>query len=176
MKISIENIRNGIKNTKWPYRLQSISVGKIFDLLPSRSQLYIDGAHNISGAYVISEFLKSEKQKDGIKNYIINGRTKDTDSEGFLSQFKNSVEMICAIRVKMEVLAESPYKIKESAEKINLHCIVCHSITDAIKKIICYENNGEYSDNIDFNRLKTPVRICICGSFYLARDFKIENN
>jgi len=180
MNISDENIINGINNTKWPYRLQKIDHGKIFEILPKDSVFYIDGAHNISGAKVISDFLKNEKNIDNIDNYIINGRTKDTDSKNYLMQFKGTVNLIVAIRGKLEGLPESPYVIQKSAHEIGMNCIIGMGIIDAVKKIILYHHNiaidDENLENFDSKNYQNPLRICICGSFYLARDLKFEEN
>ena len=165
--ITNENIINGIKKTSWHYRLEEFSSGILFSILPIGSRLYTDGAHNAHGAKAIADFLNTEKQKDGMNNYIINGRTKDTDSKGFLAEFKNSITMLCAIRVKMEALSENPDKIAKAGIELGINSISCSSIADSLEKIKLHNQNllnGDY-----------PLRVIICGSFYLARDFAAES-
>ncbi len=177
MQITVENIINGLKNTHWPYRMQIITSGKVFSCLPKNSIFYIDGAHNISAAKVLADFFKSEKEKDGIANFIINGRTKDTDSHGFLTQFIGAIDMLVAVWVKMEALPENPIKIAAAAKEVGLKCEIAPSLLDAVKIISCVANNIDISaaDTCNTADLDLPVRICICGSFYLARDLKLEN-
>lgn len=178
MQITTENIINGVRNTKWHYRMQKITNGEVSKILPKDSVLYIDGAHNISAAKVLADFLRDSKNKDGMDNFIINGRTKDTDSIGFLKQFVGAINCVVAIRVKMEALPENPIAIAEAAKSIGIDCYIGSSIIDSVKIISCIANgiDIEKRDEIDISKFHKPVRICICGSFYLARDLKIENN
>ena len=177
MNIDLENIINGLKQTKWAYRMQRITSGKVFNALPKNSIFYIDGAHNISAAKVLTDFLISEKEKDGINNYIINGRTKDTDSHGFLKQLVGGVDLVVAVRVKMEALPEDPIVITKAAQEVGLNCVIGSSLLDAVKIISCKANNIDINmcDECDTSSFNIPVRICICGSFYLARDLKFES-
>ncbi|QED23763.1 folylpolyglutamate synthase/dihydrofolate synthase family protein [Candidatus Deianiraea vastatrix] len=169
-RITIESIAKGLKSVKWRYRLEKVDENhKLMKLLPKNSILYIDGAHNPHGAKAISDFLSLEQQKDNISNYIINGRTKDTDSRSFLWQFLNNIKMAVAIRSTMEAIPESPEIIAKAGNEIGLKTLVAKSLEDAIKLILAFENNIlEYSSIENIDNLK-PVRIVICGSFYLAK-------
>ena len=50
LKLSIQDLHNGLKNTKWVGRLEKINDDPV---------LYIDGGHNIDGISRITEFVKS---------------------------------------------------------------------------------------------------------------------
>lgn len=50
LKLSIQDLHNGLKNTKWVGRLEKINVDPV---------IYIDGGHNIDGISRITEFVKS---------------------------------------------------------------------------------------------------------------------
>lgn len=50
LKLSIQDLHNGLKNTKWFGRLEKINDNPV---------IYIDGGHNIDGVTRITEFVKS---------------------------------------------------------------------------------------------------------------------
>ena len=50
LKLSIQDLHNGLKNTKWVGRLEKINDNPV---------IYIDGGHNIDGVTRITEFVKS---------------------------------------------------------------------------------------------------------------------
>lgn len=50
LKLSIQDLHNGLKNTKWVGRLEKINDNPV---------IYIDGGHNIDGITRITEFIKS---------------------------------------------------------------------------------------------------------------------
>lgn len=50
LKLSIQDLNNGLKNTKWVGRLEKINDDPV---------IYIDGGHNIDGISRITEFVKS---------------------------------------------------------------------------------------------------------------------
>lgn len=50
LKLSIQDLHNGLKNTKWVGRLEKINDNPV---------IYIDGGHNIDGISRITEFVKS---------------------------------------------------------------------------------------------------------------------
>jgi dihydrofolate synthase/folylpolyglutamate synthase len=156
-KINENHISNGIKTAYWPVRMEPVLNRKIVSILPEGSEVFIDGAHNISGAQAIANFLA--EKTDALQNYIIVGRTKNTDSFNFLLRFKDIVKKIFAVRVQLEAMPQAPELIVSSGLKAGIEIEKANNILDAIEKIsiICGTN---------------PVRIIICGSLYLARDLK----
>jgi dihydrofolate synthase/folylpolyglutamate synthase len=154
--IFVDKINEGIQNTKWPVRMEPVKC----DILPPKSELFIDGAHNISGAFAVANFLKQHKNTH--KLYIINGRTKNTDSYGFLQQFVGVTDMIMAVRVQTEALPEAPEIIVAEGKKLGLNIKKGDNINDSLEKIAldCQEK---------------PACVVICGSLYLARDLASSN-
>lgn len=76
LKISNKNIYGGLKNTKWPARLQFI--GK---------NVLIDCAHNPDGIKALAEELKAIKRRNDFKNLVIVfGVLRDKDFEEMLRQ------------------------------------------------------------------------------------------
>lgn len=156
--ITIDSINYGIKSAYLPARLEVLKNSNL-DFLPNGSIVYIDGAHNKHGALAVAEFLKAQKNIDGMANYLINGRTAGADLRGFLEPFVGVVDSVVAVRVRSEYFPESPENIAEAALDLGIQSFIAGGILEAIEKI------SQISD--------LHVRVLICGSFYLARDLKL---
>jgi dihydrofolate synthase/folylpolyglutamate synthase len=81
-------IASGLANVKWPSRLEMLERSYV----PAGFELWIDGAHNAAGAYVISNYIR-EKWKDR-PVYIIFGTTQGRDVAGFLKYFDFADEVV----------------------------------------------------------------------------------
>ena len=156
--ITINSINCGIKSAYLSARLEVVKNSN-FDLLPNGSVVYIDGAHNKHGALAVAEFLKCQKSIDGMANYLINGRTAGADLRGFLEPFAGVIDSVVAVRVRSEYFPESPENIAEAGLDLGIQSFIAGGILESIEKV------SQISD--------LPVRILICGSFYLARDLKL---
>lgn len=152
--ISMKNIHKGLTSTKWPARMERITSGKLYAMLPENFELWVDGAHNVAGARMIAETLKMMPAK---KLIMINGRTKDRDIKGFLECFVDITQEVFCIPIYSEPKSEKPERISECAESLGFEANVSESISEAIKAIIA-KYHGE------------DIRIVACGSLYLAGD------
>ncbi len=156
--ISDDHICQGLTSTNWPGRLQKITKGRIISLLPklpkkSAWEIWLDGAHNEAGAYVLSQNLLTLTKKP---IYMIFGMTKGRDTEKFLSHFKNIVKMVVGVLIKTEPSAYSAEQICSSAKNLNFVTYKAESIDDAILHIT--------------KNAKEPGIILFAGSLYLASD------
>ena len=148
------HIKQALVKTYWSARMEKIQSGVLFSLLTKECELWLDGAHNTFGAEMLSATLDTLPL---MPTFLINGRTKDRDIEGFLMCFIGKVEHVVAIPVEYEPLSENPEKIKQIAEKIGFNATVSNSLTEAVQKCLKLAK-GE------------AIRILICGSLYLAGD------
>jgi dihydrofolate synthase/folylpolyglutamate synthase len=153
-----EGINQAVSSVKWHSRLEKINnnLNKILKNL--HSEIWIDGAHNEGGAFILANWIKSQSK---IKNFIICGFSRGKCKVEFLEKFKDIAE-IFAVRVDGEPYPESPENIISVAKK--------HGI---------FVNNGENLLNainlIENKSLSEPYRIIICGSLHLARDVRHFN-
>lgn len=158
--ITDQNIKDGISNAVWPARMQRITKGRLFDMLPDGFELWLDGAHNTGGAQMISATIGNLWQDKPI--YIINGRTGERDIKGFLEYFKGLVTAIYGVKVLSEPKAESAENIAIAAREIGFESHASASIIEAISSIIS-------------SSIKRPARILVIGSLYLAGDILLAN-
>jgi dihydrofolate synthase / folylpolyglutamate synthase len=157
--ISDEVISDGISKAVWPGRLEIITSGTLVDILKPESELWIDGAHNIGGAFAMASWISA--MQDDKTNILIIGKSAKKDQQPFLQQFKGHVDKIFAITVEGEPKAENANIITNAAINIGLECQSADNLLDAIEKI---------------SQLKGPKRVLICGSLYLQNDLKKYNS
>ena len=185
-ELDIAKLHNGIKKTKWSGRLEQIKEKRLLKILPENSEIFFDGAHNYSGAKALSDYIKT--LNDSLNNYIIIGRTKDTDSSIFIKEFVLDSNEIDKINLKNKITKQETYfikaifavksngEIKPEHEEVIYKQIINSKYTDFFD-----ENNTFFASNfvqamkniVIFNnkfKVQKPVRIFICGSLYMARD------
>ncbi len=158
--IDLNHIKHGLTATTWPARMQKITTGILYEMLPEGFELWVDGAHNTGGAQMISATI-ANLWKDK-PTYLINGRTGDRDIKGYLEYFKGIVEFVCGVRVLSEPKGELAENIATGAKEAGLKAYACDSIKDAVTLIL--------------SNAKQPSRILVTGSLYLAADIQLANS
>lgn len=138
---------------EWPARLQRISEGPLFDLLPGGSELWVDGAHNPSAGRAISSFLV--EQKPGMPVLLVMGMLASKDHDGFLKCFPAGTKLI-AVPVPGHA-GVVPADLAAKAVAAGLDAVSADTLGEALA------------------RLGQPARVMVCGSLHLAGDFLKEN-
>jgi len=159
-QIDEQIIAKGITNTKWIARLQKLEKGKLFKELGSNIEIWVDGAHNIAGAHVVTEWLKDYKKDK--KLYIILGMTGGRDIRGFITPLAEMIDSLYGVYINNEPSSYNALKIVEETSAIGINSFECDSIEDAIMKA------KEDAKNQD-------AMILILGSLYLAGE-ALEKN
>ena len=159
------SINTGLRNTYWPARLEKIEKGKFIDSLPDDFELYLDGAHNISGICVLTEWLKSSRSD--YDHYLVLGVTKEKALSDFFYFFKPHVKYIIGVCVQSEPRSQSAEIISLEAAKHDIPTQHCASLTSAIDTIKAITSVRKNSDK--------KVRITVCGSLFLAGDMLKQN-
>lgn len=160
-EISKDAIKQAISTLEWASRLQKIE-GKLAKILQnSESELWIDGAHNPSGAFALARFLNDESEKNPQQNFIICGFSRNKCKKEFLEAFRNNTKII-AVRVDGEPYPEEAEKIVEVGKAANIAIHAASDLLDALHYI-----------NLQMQH--KPCRVVICGSLHLARDVRKFN-
>ncbi|MFT6346289.1 MAG: dihydrofolate synthase/folylpolyglutamate synthase [Myxococcota bacterium] len=160
-EISQDSINEGLKSIKWISRLEKLH----HKSLKKDDEIWIDGAHNQAGFEVLADWIADKinddfENKKPKRNFLITGFTKNKAKSEFFLPFKDIIDFICAIRVSGET---NPEEADVIVEKI---------LTSGIKEV---KNQEDLENAINFLinlDPENPCRIVICGSLYLARDFK----
>jgi len=72
----------GIRNARWPARLQRLGPGALSDLLPPDAELWLDGGHNPAAAKALADFLP--RQGGGRPAELVLGMLANKDAGRFL--------------------------------------------------------------------------------------------
>lgn len=161
--ITETHIKSALIKTFWPARLQKITSGKFFNILPQNFNLYLDGSHNLQGAATIKKFLEQEKEKEKNKKiFVIFSMLKDKNCNGFLKKISKEIDHLVAIPIANELKSRSSAEINEIAKKNKISCDEAKDFNEAFENILSSNKSGE------------PAMILICGSLYLAGNFLTE--
>ncbi|WP_202068263.1 folylpolyglutamate synthase/dihydrofolate synthase family protein [Rickettsia tillamookensis] len=153
--ISNEIISKGLQNTIWRARIEKIEPKKYSKLIGDNVQIWVDAAHNNSGAQVLTNWIR-----DNLKSpiYLILGMTKNRNIEEFCSYFKGLTIKGYGVKVLSEPLSHSAETINLEGRKSGIDFSESDSLEEAISDI--KKINGDNKANI-----------IITGSLYLASDF-----
>ena len=145
--VNDEHIKKGIQKINNIARLQEIKIGRLKSLVKNNLFL-ISGDHNVDGARVLNEYLKSLD----CKKHIIIGMMKNKEHEEYINYFKN-ISSITTIDIPNQPNAISGKKLKEKF-KVMSNVQYKDSIEEAIKSVPL--NDGDL--------------LLITGSLYLCAE------
>ena len=155
-KISSENIKLGITKARWPGRLEKIKSGHIRDLLDRSSEIWLDGGHNISGANVILNWLKSYKNIEDYESIVlICGFLQNKDVQNIILNFKDEVNKILFVPIKENNNSFSLQDLSNIAYSLNIKNDYYKSLKRALISI----------------KDKKNTLFLVFGSLYLAGEF-----
>lgn len=150
--VTADQLREGIRKTRWPARMEQIAPG-----------IYLDGAHNGDG---IREFLKAarmirETHQEG-RVWLIFAVAADKDYREMLSEIGMTLKPDFCMLTKMDSYrALSLLKLRQTAEET----------LGEKTKIRCFEKTAE-AVRILFSEKKKEDLALIAGSLYLAGEVK----
>lgn len=143
-------VRNGIRDAKWPGRLEII--GK-------RPFILLDGAHNKASARILVEAVKKIFKYD--KLILVLGISKDKDVKGILGELLPETETVVLTKSKVSGRALDPMKIKEEIMDMK------HSIKD-----ITLTYNTQDALNRALSSARPADLILITGSLFVVGEIK----
>lgn len=150
---SQQDFAKGLTNAYWPARIQKIPPAKYAHIISSKTQIWLDGAHNEHGAKVLAKWLEDELKRDVA---LIVGMTKNRDISKFLQYFNSLCDNIFTVPVISEPLSHCAESLTSSALKSGIITTPCLCLEQALTKI------GNDLPKHD---------ILITGSLFLAADF-----
>ncbi|MGH6664032.1 MAG: bifunctional folylpolyglutamate synthase/dihydrofolate synthase, partial [Pseudolabrys sp.] len=87
LKIAPAAYEAGMSKADWPARLQRLAQGKLVELAPAGSELWLDGGHNPDGGRAIAAALADLEERVSRPLVLIVGMMSNKDCTGFLSNF-----------------------------------------------------------------------------------------
>ena len=83
----------------WPARLQRLAGGPLTGLLPTGSELWIDGGHNPAAARLIADWVRDEWSGDQ-PTHLLFAALQSKDAAGLLKPFAGIVDMVHTLPIE----------------------------------------------------------------------------
>jgi len=161
-KISPAAFEQGMVKAEWPARMQRLAHGRLLELIPAGSELWLDGGHNPDGGRAIAAALADLEERVPRPLVLIVGMLSSKDCVGFLRNFTGLARRLIAVPVPGAEKGLSADALAEAARAIGLTATSRDGLEDAL-------------DSVRKLDLDPPPRILITGSLYLAGDVLREN-
>src|SRR5665213_83490 len=162
LKISPAAFEAGMVKADWPARLQRLAQGRLVDLAPTGSELWLDGGHNPDGGRAIAAALADLEERVSRPLVLIVGMLASKDCAGFLGNFTGLARRVIAVPVPGAEKGMSAEALADVARAIGLPATSRDNLDEAL----------DAARKLD---LDPPPRILITGSLYLAGDVLREN-
>ncbi len=146
VKISKDNIINGLKSVQWPGRLE---------IMKNNPLVVIDGAHNIDGIKKLTESIDLYFKYN--KLVLILGILADKQVEDMIETIAPKAERIISVTPHSN-RAELAEDLKIEIEKLGVSCEAIDSYEEAYKKALSYCNDDDL--------------LLISGSLYMIGDMR----
>ena len=153
---------NGMAKADWPARLQRLPQGRLVELAPSGSELWLDGGHNPDGGRAAAAALADLEERVSRPLVLIVGMLASKDCTGFLKNFTGLARRMIAVPIKSAEKGLSAEAVAAAARSIGLPATSRDNLDEAL-------------DAVSRLDLEPPPRILITGSLYLAGQVLREN-
>ncbi|GEQ97003.1 bifunctional folylpolyglutamate synthase/dihydrofolate synthase [Iodidimonas gelatinilytica] len=167
--ISEAAIRAGLGWVRWPARLQKLDHGPLRELLPEKSDLWLDGGHNPAAARAVREALLTLVDTSRPVSLIV-GMMGNRDPLDYLRPFQGLVHSVYGVTIPNVETPCPAADIAAAASSIGMQAMVASSVDGALKTIAQTAPSA-----------KSPHALCpapfvlIAGSLYLAGDVLAKN-
>ncbi len=148
---SHEAIARGLRQATWPARLQPLQSGPLANILPAGSSLWLDGGHNPAAGEAMARCFDND---DPRPLHLIVGMLTTKDVEGFLSPLIPLSQSLQTVLVPDEAASRDPEELAAEALSLGAKASPASTIEAALLRLEAEE--------------KSPIRVLICGSLYLA--------
>ena len=146
-----------MRNVYWPARMQAIKTGKLLDLAPKGTELYIDGGHNPHAGLAIAEALVALEEQKPRPLFLICGMLTTKEPRGYFDAFEGLVRHVFTVPITGSEVGYDPKVLADLALDAGLSAEAAVS-PEAVLLMLRDTWNG----------LETAPRILIGGSLYLA--------
>lgn len=128
-------VATGFGRADWPGRLQRVREGALVSRLPDTWELWVDAAHNPSGAQAAAQLFRDRKQDNPQPLHLILAMASDKDSTGVLSAFAGLAASITMVPVTDAPRMRSPESLADDARKLGLPARVADSLPSALMQL-----------------------------------------
>jgi dihydrofolate synthase/folylpolyglutamate synthase len=145
-------VARGIRAARWPGRLQRLDEGPLRALLPANWELWLDGAHNPAAAEALAAEAR-QNWSDRPNGFII-GMLSTKDAAGFLASIGPIAEDIVSVTVPGAAASLTAQELSDLGRSAGFSIRPVASVEDGLRLLAA--------------SMRSPARVLICGSLYLA--------
>jgi len=184
LEVSDLNLFHGLKQVKWPARLEKIKSGKLVNKLIKNFDIYLDGGHNENSSQAVNNWLIKENMKLIKRNikppptYLVCAMLENKNIFRFLKYLSGRVDFVIGMAIKDENQTKTAEKIAKNALEVGIVAIDAKDFTEAfhyIKMIDEDKKKKGFLRKLNPFKKNNKARILICGSLYFAGQFMEEN-
>ena len=155
LQIDDASIAKGLETAVWPARMQALSHGALFEIAAKHNaELWLDGGHNPHAARAIAAAMAEMEAKSPRPLILIMGMLANKDAPGFLDAFSGLAHALIAVPIE-DHASIGASSLMDMAKGRGFKASACNNLKDAVAEATALNP-------------KTPPRILICGSLYLA--------
>jgi len=148
------HIEQGLRNTRWPARLERLEQGSLHELVGENTEIWLDGGHNPHAAKAVATALADLEERVPKPVVLILGMLNTKEIGSYLAPFKGLCEQIITVRIPGEANAVSAEELSLEAVKQGFTTTPAQSLEHALKQVAASADREQ--------------RLLICGSLYLA--------
>ena len=152
----------GIAKADWPARMNRLTQGKLVDLAPAGSEVWLDGGHNPDGGRAVAAAFADLEERVSRPLVMIVGMLSSKDCEGFLRNFTGLARRMIAVPVPGAEKSVTAEALADCARGIGLSATSRDNLEEALGAV----------RKLD---LDPPPRVLITGSLYLAGEVLKQN-
>jgi dihydrofolate synthase/folylpolyglutamate synthase len=152
----------GIAKADWPARMQRLAQGRLPALLPSGSELWLDGGHNADGGRAIANALADLEERVSRPLVLVVGMLATKDCAAFLRHFAGLARRVVAVPIPNQEKSLPAEAVAAAARAV---AIPAQEATDVAAALAAVMELG----------LDPPPRVLITGSLYLAGEVLAKN-
>ena len=148
-------VSQGLSSARWPARLQRLRTGPIVEILKDAAdaEVWLDGGHNPHAARALAQAMADLEEKSPKQLVLISGMQENKDADGFFAAFAGLAASVFAVQAHHSG-SRVPANVAAAAERAGLPAHPCACLEEAAR--------------LARGAGKSPLRILICGSLYLA--------
>jgi dihydrofolate synthase/folylpolyglutamate synthase len=162
LKVPPAAFEAGMVKAEWPARMQRLTQGRLVDLAPAGSEVWLDGGHNPDGGRAIAAALADLEERVSRPVIVVAGMLATKDNTGFLRHFAGLARRLIAVPIPGQDKAVPAEELAAMARAIGLSATSRDDLDgafDAVRKL----------------DLEPAPRILITGSLYLAGEVLKDN-
>ncbi|MCL6654264.1 bifunctional folylpolyglutamate synthase/dihydrofolate synthase [Agrobacterium rubi] len=156
-EVTDKMIETAMASVEWPGRLQRITTGKLVEMAPPGSEIWIDGGHNPGAGEVIAEAMAGFEEKQARPLFLISGMINTKDQVGYFKAFADIAQYVFTVPIQGTDAGIDPVVLAHAVFDAGLVAAPTSSIEEALEELKKRIVPG-----------KPAPRILIGGSLYLA--------